>query len=179
MKKYLSGGWAVLKNYIFSMIFFYIFFVGFYKWASLFSILIFIVMITLIYYELTHQAGVDKRRYGDVKPIDGVIYGLIAITPMVIIQIVISFLSLDIPYVNYEILQANLIKGFVAPMLFIAKLGGYSLLGYMAAWATIVLVAYLGYLSGYKGFDINAYVRRALGLQPKKRPTNNNRRRFW
>ncbi len=179
MKKYLSGGWAVLKNYIFAMIFFYIFFVGFYTRASLFSILIFIVMVFLIYYELTHVAGVDKRRYGVVKPIDGVIYGLIAIAPMVLLQIVIFFLNLDIEYVNFDILKVNLIKGLTAPMLFIAKLGGYKLPGYIAAWATIVLVAYLGYLSGYKGFDLNAYTRRLLGLQPKKKPTTNKKRRFW
>lgn len=179
MKKYLSGGWAVLKNYIFAMIFFYIFFIGFYTKASLFSILIFIVMITLIYYELVHRVGVDKRRYGVVKPIDGVIYALYAITPMILLQIVILFLDLNIPYINFEILKVNLIKGLVAPMLFIAKLGGYKLPGYIAAWGTIVLIAYLGYLSGYKDFDLNAFVRRLFGLQPRKKPTTNKKRRFW
>ena len=67
MKKYLSGSWAVIKNYLFGMIFFFIFFVGFYSKASLFSIAIFIIVISLIYFELTHYAGMDKRRYGSIR----------------------------------------------------------------------------------------------------------------
>ncbi len=179
MKKYLSGSWAVFKNYLFSMIFFYIFFIGFYKWASLFSIVIFIVMASLVYFELTHHAGVDKRRYGLVKPTDGIIYGLIAVSPMIILQIIISSINYQSDVVNFAVLKANLIKGFTAPMLFISKLGGYQLPGYAAAWAILVILAFLGYYSGYKGFDLSEYFRRLFGLQPRKRPTTNKRRRFW
>ncbi len=180
MKKYLSGGWAVLKNYIFAMIFFYIFFIGFYSRASLFSIAIFIVMVFLIYFELTHQAGVDKRRYGGINPADGIIYGLLAIAPMVLLQIIISFLSFESTEVfDFGRLQVNLIKGFSAPMLFIARLGGYSLPGYIIAWATIVIVAALGYYSGFKNFDLSAYTRQLFGLQPRRKPTTHKKRRFW
>lgn len=176
MKKYLSGGWAVLKNYIFAMIFFYIFFVGFYSKASLFSIAIFIVMIFLIYHELAHYAGVDKRRYGKISLLDGVWYGLIAIAPIVLIQVVISFLNFEFEVVNFQILKWNLIKGFAAPMLFIAKAGGYKLAGYAAAWSTMVLVSFLGYYAGSKGFDLNAYVRKLFGLQPKQKTAHNKRK---
>ncbi len=179
MKKYFTGAWAVFKNYLFAMIFFYIFFIGFYSKASLFSIAIFIVMIFLIYSELHHLTGVDKRRYGSVKLTDSIIYALIAIAPMVLLQIIISFLSFESPIINFDVLKLNLIKGLAAPMLFIAKLGGYQVPGYIAAWATIVIMSFLGYFAGYKAFDLNAFIRRLFGLQPKKRPTTNKKRRFW
>jgi|GEM_PF-3042805 len=180
MKRYMSGGWAVLKNYMFAMIFFYIFFIGFYSRAWLFSIAIFIVMLFLIYYELTHQAGVDKRRYGGINPTDGIVYGLLAIAPMVLMQIIVSFLSFESTQVfSFERLQINLLKGLVAPMLFIAKLGGYKLPGYIMAWSTIVIIAALGYYSGYKNFDLSAYTRQLFGLQPRKKSTTPRKRRFW
>lgn len=179
MKKYLSGGWAVFKNYLFAMIFFYIFFVGFFKYASLFSIAIFILMFILTYHELHHRAGVDKRRYGSIKLSDSIIYALVAIAPMVLLQIVIAFLSFESKVIDIEVLKWNLIKGLTAPMLFIAKLGAYHIPGYIAAWLTIVLMSFLGYFAGYKAFDLNLYVRQLFGLQPKKKTTTNKKRRFW
>ncbi|HEY5583512.1 MAG TPA: hypothetical protein VIK78_03365 [Ruminiclostridium sp.] len=178
MKKYLSGSWAVLKDYLFAMIFFYIFFVGFYSKASLFSILIFIIMCFLIYGELSHLVGVDKRKYGSVKFYDGAIYALIGIAPIVIIQIIISQLNLSSDVINFDVLKVNLVKGFVAPMLFIVKLVGYSSIwGYVLAWTTIVIASFLGYFAGYKGFDLDMFIRRLFGLQPrKKKPTKKNRR---
>jgi hypothetical protein len=177
MKKYLSGSLTILKNYLFAMIFFFIFFVGFYSKASLYSIAIFIIMVMLIYFELTHYASVDKRRYGSIRLYEGAIYGLLAIVPFVIIQIIISQLNLSITGVNFDVLKENLVKGFVAPMLFIAKLGHYSIWGYIVAWSTIVITAFLGYFSGYKGFDLSAFIRQLFGLQPRKRSTTKRNRR--
>lgn len=177
MKKYLSGSWTVIKNYLFAMIFFCIFFMGFYSKASLFSIAIFIIMVLLIYSELAHLTGVDKRKYGSVKFYDGAIYALIGIAPIVIIQIVISQLNFNFETINFEVLKVNLVKGFVAPMLFIVKLAHYSLLGYILSWSTIVLIAFLGYFAGYKGFDLSEFTRKLFGLQPRqKKPTKKNRR---
>ncbi|MHB8064834.1 MAG: hypothetical protein ACYDG2_19790 [Ruminiclostridium sp.] len=177
MKKYLSGSWAIIKNYLFAMIFFYIFFVGFFSKTSLFSVAIFIIMITLIYFELTHYASVDKRRYGSIRLYEGAIYGLLAIVPFILIQIIISQLNLSISNVNFSTLRGNLVKGFVAPMLFIAKLGHYTIWGYMMAWSSIVIASFLGYFSGYKGFDLSVFFRRLFGLQPKKKSmTKRNRR---
>jgi len=184
MKKYLSGSWAVIKNYLFGMIFFFIFIIGFYKWASLFSIAIFIIMIPLLYFELTHYEGIEKRRDGSVKPYQGAIYGLLAIAPFVILQIIISQLNiqgivsqlnLNLPAINYVVLKQSLIKCFAAPMLFIAKLGGYSIWSYALAWSTMVLTAFLGYFSGYKEFDLGAFIRKTLGLQPREKRTTNNK----
>lgn len=177
MKKYLSGGWTVIKNYLFAMIFFYIFFVGFYSKASLFSIAIFIIMVLLIYNELAHLTGVDKRKYGSVKFYDGAIYALIGIAPIVIIQIIISQLNLSFDVINFDVLKVNLVKGLVAPMLFIAKLTQYKLLGYIIAWATIVLISFLGYFAGYKGFELDAFIRKLFGLQPRTRKPNKKNRR--
>ena len=158
------------------MIFFYIFFVGLYSKASLYSIAIFIIMILLIYAEMTHYAGIDKRKYGSIRPYEGVIYGLLAIVPFALIQIIISQLDLSIKGVNFDILKMNLIKGFAAPMLFIAKLGHYKIWGYILAWSTIVIVSFLGYFAGYKNFDINEYIRKLFGLQPKKKGPPKKRR---
>ncbi|PYG87998.1 hypothetical protein LY28_01708 [Ruminiclostridium sufflavum DSM 19573] len=185
MKKYLSGSFAVLKYYFFVMIFFYVFIVGFSSVAAYFSIATFIILIPLIYYEMANYTGFDKRRFGRVRPYEGAIYGLLAIAPLVIIQIVLfltaphfdlSFISADI---KYDKLRLSLVKLFVAPMLFIPKIAGYtSIWGYAAAWLTIVLSAFLGYFSGYKGFDLGAFIRGILGLQPKKDNKNKRNRRF-
>ena len=103
---------------------------------------------------------------------------MIAIAPFVIIQIIISQLTLSFEVINFDVLKVNLVKGFVAPMLFIVKLVGYSSIwGYVLAWSTIVLFAFLGYFAGYKKFDLSEFTRKLLGLQPrKKKPTKKNRR---
>jgi len=177
MKKYLSGSWKVIKNYLLALILFCIFFIGFYSKASIFSIFIFIIMVLLIYSELAHLTGVDKRRYGSVKFYDGALYALIGIAPFVIIQIIISQLNLSIEGLDFAVLKGNLIKGFAAPMLFIAKLGYYTIWGYIMSWSAIVLTAFLGYFAGYKGFELGTFLRKLFGLQPRKRkPTNRNRR---
>lgn len=168
MKKYLSGAWSVFKNYIFAMIFFYIFYVGFYSKASLFSIFIFIIMFFLIYGELAHKAGVDRRKYGGIKVYDGALYALFAILPVVLIQIIISQLNLSIEGLNFAVLKTNLVKAFAAPMLFLAKALKYSVGGYLLAWASVVLMAFLGYFAGYKNFELDTYIRKLFGLQPRK-----------
>lgn len=178
MKKYLSGGWSVIKNYLFAMIFFYIFFIGFYSKAALFSILIFIIMIPLVYGEMAHKAGVDKRKYGLARPYEGAIYGLLAVLPVIIIQLVISQLKLTIEGINFAVLQLNLIKGFSAPMLFLVKIFGYSnWWSYAISWGLLVIICFLGYFAGYKNFEISEKIRKLLGLQPRQRkPKNKNRR---
>jgi len=132
----------------------------------------------LIYSELAHLVGVDKRRYGNVKFYDGAIYALIGIAPIIIIQIIISQLNLSSDVINFDVLKVNLVKGFVAPMLFIVKLVGYSSIwGYVLAWSTIVLAAFLGYFAGYKKFELDTFIRKLFGLQPrKKKPAKKNRR---
>lgn len=177
MKKYLAGGWSVIKNYIFAMIFFYIFYAGFYSKASLFSIFIFIIMVFLIYGELAHKAGVDKRKYGQIRYYDGAIYGLVAIAPFVLIQVIISQLNLSFEMINFAVLRTNLVKAFAAPMLFIAKSVHYSVGGYALAWASIVLISFLGYFAGYKNFDLDAFIRKLFGLQPRKPKQHKKNRR--
>ncbi|AEY67762.1 hypothetical protein [Clostridium sp. BNL1100] len=178
MKKYLYGSWAVIKSYLISMLIFYIFFLGFYKRLSLFSVFVFVIMIAFIYAELHHLTGVDKRRHGSVKYYDGLIYGIFAVIPFAIIQIIISFLNFSIEGVNFPVLKANLIKGLAAPMLFIEKSIHYSVAGYIVAWFTVILISFLGYFAGYKKFDITEYVRKMLGLQPRKPKPKRNRRFF-
>ncbi len=178
MKKYLYGSWAVIKSYLISMLIFYIFFLGFYKRLSLFSVFVFVIMIAFIYAELHHLTGVDKRRHGSVKYYDGLIYGILAVIPFAIIQVIISFLDLSIKGVNFQMLKANLIKGLAAPMLFIEKSMHYSVVGYSVAWFTVILISFLGYFAGYKKFDVTEYTRKLFGLQPRKPKPKRNRRFF-
>ena len=178
MKKYLSGSWAVIKTYLIAMLIFYIFFVGFYKRLGLYSVFVFVIMISFLYAELQHLTGVDKRRYGSVKYYDGAIYGILGVIPFAICQVIISFLDLSIKDVNFPVLKGNLIKGLAAPMLFIEKSMHYSVAGYIVAWFVIVLISFLGYFAGYKKFDITEYVRKMLGLQPRKPKPKKNRRFF-
>ena len=185
MKKYLSGSWVVFKNYLIAMIFFYIFYVGLYNFAAIYSVAIFIIMASLIYFELVHYAGFDKRKYGKIRPYEGAIYGLLAVLPIIIIQFIISQLNLDAiisqlnfdtSSLNLETLKVNMIKAFVAPILFVAKLFGYKYIwSYAVAWSLIVLIAFLGYYSGYKNFDLGAFMRKLFGMQPKKVSTKKNR----
>ncbi|ACL77186.1 hypothetical protein [Ruminiclostridium cellulolyticum] len=178
MKKYLSGSWTVLKTYLIAMLIFYIFFPAFYKRLSLFSVFVFVILIVFIYAELHHLAGVNNRRYGSIQYYDGAIYGFLAVVPFAIIQVIISFLDFSIEGVNFPVLRANLIKGLAAPMLFIEKSMNYSVIGYIVAWFTVILISFLGYFAGYKKFDVTGYARKLLGLQPRKPKPKRNRRFF-
>lgn len=167
MKKYLYGSWIVLKNYLFALVFFFIFFIGFYSKASLYSILVFLIMSMLMYNDLVRLAGVDKRRYGFVRLYEGAIYALLAITPFVLLQIITSLISIPNNVVDFTVLRGSLLKVYVAPMLFFAKLLHYSVWGFIVSWISLVLIAFLGYFSGYMGFDLYAYIRKQVGLEPK------------
>ena len=177
MKKYLHGGWNVIKNYLFGMLFFYIFYIGFYGKAALFSIGIFVIMALLIYHEMAHYVGKDKRLYGNNTPYDGAIYGLIGIAPFILIQIIIYLLNFEFTWIRFDIFKMTMIKGFMAPMLFIVKGLGYSIWSFIIGWASLVLFAFLGYFAGVKGFDLSMHVRKLVGLSPRKtQPKRGNRR---
>ena len=168
MKKYLHGSWNVIKNYLFGMLFFYIFYIGFYGKSTLFSIGIYIIMVLLIYNEMAHYVGKDKRKFGKNTLFDGAIYGLIAIAPFTLIQIIIYFLNFDFTWIKFDVFKMTMIKGFMAPMLFIIKGLGNSILAYMAAWASLILFSFLGYFAGCKGFELSMHIRKLVGLSPKK-----------
>jgi hypothetical protein len=176
MKKYIAGSWTVLKNYLFIMLFFYLFYVGFYKKADLFSIALFIVMEMLIYYELVHYVSKDNRVFGKTSPLNGLLYGLAAVIPFVIIQIIVTNINIDLSAykIDFNRLRVSLAKGFMAPMLFIIHKGHNSLLSYAIGWGSIVLASFLGYFAGYKHFDLNLHIRKLFGLQPK---ANNKQKR--
>lgn len=169
MKKYIAGSWTVLKNYLFVMLFFYLFYVGFYKYAGLFSIALFIVMEFLIYFEMVHYVSKDDRVFGKASPLNGLLYGLIAIIPFVIIQIIVININIDLSasQIDFNVLKSSIAKGFMAPMLFIIQKGNNSLLAYIIGWGSIVLASFLGYLAGYKHFDLSMHIRKLFGLQPK------------
>lgn len=167
MKKYLYGSWIVIKNYLFALIFFFIFYLGFYSKASLYSILIFLIMFLLMYNDMVKLAGKDKRKYGFVRFYDGALYALLGIIPFVILQIIISLLKINNEIIDFNVLKGSLLKVFVAPMLFAAKLLHYSVWGYALAWALLILIGFVGYFSGYKGFDLYEYIRKLFGLEPR------------
>lgn len=161
MKQYLRTGGKILYDYAMSLIIFIVFlypFIGLakenlYKWLPLYCIIIFLFTFFLIYSDMKALAIKEKKPQYELKPypMKGLVYGLVASIPVIIVTGVLSLLHFEDSVVDRII--HIVINTLLGPMYFIIGWMKESVFGYAAAILVIPILAMLGYLAGH--FDIN------------------------
>lgn len=162
MKRYIKTGGKILYNYSMSLIVFVIFmypFIAltkdkFYTWLPLYSIIIFILAFYIIYEDMKVLAFKEKRPQYDLNPypMKGLLYGLFAIIPIVVVAGVLSLLHFESSIVERIIHVA--INTLLGPVYFIIGWMKESFIGYAIAILMIPIIAMLGYLAGHYEIDV-------------------------
>lgn len=129
------------------------------KGIFIYSILIFLIMFSMIYNNMSDVAFREKRpQYGiNPSPYKGFMYGFIGMLPILILQIPYYFIHLE---ENFATLQRRLLQGLTGPLYWLASLISEEPWAYHLVLLMIPLIAGLGYLAGHHGF----YITRKLKL---------------
>lgn len=175
MKNIIKGSLKVFANYLISLIIFVLFLYTFFlivkenysKWLPLYSGINFILMASIMYNDLKKLAKKEKRpQYAlNPHPLKGLLLGVIGFLPVVIFEIVYIFLNFDNEIKN-RIAELAL-KTILGPVYIFVRLIGGTTVGYILASLTVPVVAMLGYMAGYYGFELR-------DKKLKKKLVNNN-----
>ncbi len=162
MKQYIKTGGKILYDYAMSLIIFVVFlypFIGLakenlYTWLPLYCIIVFIFTFLLIYTDMKALAVKEKKPQYELSPypLKGLVYGLFAIIPVVLVTGVLSLLRFDNSAADR--LRHLAINTLLGPVYFIIGWMKESFIGYAAAILVIPILAMLGYLAGYFGINI-------------------------
>lgn len=161
MKQYIKTGGKILYDYAMSLIIFVVFlypFIGLakenlYTWLPLYCIIVFIFTFFLIYSDMKALAIKEKKPQYELNPypLKGLVYGLFAIIPVILVTGVLSLLRFDNSAADR--IRHLAINTLLGPLYFIIGWMKESFFGYAAAILVIPILAMLGYLAGY--FDIH------------------------
>ncbi len=162
MKQYIKTGGKILYDYAMSLIIFVVFlypFIGLtgenlYTWLPLYCIIVFIFTFILIYADMKALAIKEKKPQYELNPypLKGLVYGLLAIIPVILIIGMLSLIRFDSSIADR--ISHLAINTLLGPMYFIIGWMKESILGYAAAILVIPILAMLGYLAGYYGIHI-------------------------
>lgn len=169
MLNHIKGSLKVFYDYCMALVVFVILlypFISFTKdnfvqWLPYFSLFIFLIMFIIIYADMKTLAIKEKRpQYTGMfpYPAKGFILGLIGFLPVIILEIAVPMISF-----NNEILQVlkpNILKGILGPVYVFYQIPDNTICSYIISGLVIPVVSFLGYLAGYKDFD--------LGVEYKK-----------
>lgn len=183
MKEYIKSALQTLKVYLLFEIVAVLFILPFYKYMFVYSLIVFILFAFAIYAELSDIAKKERRPFMTIKtfPWKGLLIGLLAMIPFMIILPIIQLINFDpkslnskaMETLNVGALKETISSGLLLPTYFIAKVLGKGLPAYLASLATFPVFAYIGYLSGYLGFSIRDFLSDNFGinlqLKPKKK----------
>lgn len=188
MKNYVKNGWKVLFNYIITLVIFVIFIYVFMsitqdqfnKWLPLYCIFTFIIFFFLLYTDMQGLAAKEKRPQYDLHPypLKGLVYGALGAAPIAVITAVASLISLQDDIAQH--IKHVIINTLLGPMYFLIRWLDESPAGYIAAVLLIPVIAMLGYLAGYYGFNIMDKIKKKKPEPVKKftkspwNPTNTN-----
>jgi small-conductance mechanosensitive channel len=130
----------------------------------IFSIIIFLIMFSMIYTNMSEIAFKEKRpQYGlHPSPYKGFLYGVIGLVPVFLLQL----LNYAIPYGEELLtLQFRVLQGITGPLYWIASLISDESWAYHLVLLVIPVAAGLGYLAGHREF----YIMRKLKIFDKKK----------
>lgn len=174
MSKYVKGALKILANYCICLIIFGVFLsaiLGLAKdnlgpWLAVYSFAVFLLMFSIIYTDMKQLAVKEKRPQYNLKPypIKGLVLGTLGFLPFILMQFIYPFINFN--QQTADRLKELVLKTMLAPMYFILRLGGNSIAAYIIASLAVPIIAMLGYMAGYYGFELMAGLR--------KKPASNN-----
>lgn len=172
-KEYMKGAGKVLADYgvafLLFAVLFYIFALitksAMNKWLSVYSFLMFLLIIPTAHKDMNSQAVKDKRpAYGILpNPLRGLYFGLLAIAPLLLLWAVSRIIVFDQPLYN-RLMHVG-VNALYGPIYWIVRIGDESVLSYLLAPLSVVLISTASYLEGFHGLDL----RTKLFGPPKRR----------
>ena len=165
---YIKNGLKVLFGYCISLLVFGIFIYVFLSLAKdntnvllpFYSLLFFLMAFAIVYTDMKKLAEKEKKPQYDLHPypLKGLIYGLIGFAPVMLLEIISVFIVFgDQVADRVKHLAVNTLMG---PLYFIIRAVGEHPIGYILASLAVPLIALLGYLAGYYGFNISKHLKK-------------------
>jgi hypothetical protein len=168
IKNICTSSLKVLMDYFIALILFVVFLMipvglakeNFYRWLSIYSFVIFILMFMLIYSDMKKIAQKEKRPQYNIKhyPFKGLIIGLVAIIPLALVEIIYPFILFDNAVFNR--IKHVILNVLLGPVYSFIKIGNSSVTAYICATAIVPLIAMLGYLAGYYSFEASILLKK-------------------
>ena len=165
MGNYIRNSARILYSYALTLILFivfvYIFITmtgnNFGKLLPLYSLIVFIFSFFIIFSETKRLGLKEKKLLNGLNPypIKGLVYGIIGFMPVAVLEVVSVFISFGTEFEDH--LKHVAVNAIMGPLFFAIKLFDEKPLGYVIASLIIPVVAMLGYMAGYYGFDIKIF----------------------
>ncbi len=161
MKNIIKSSLKVLADYFVSLVIFVIFLYTFFvitkenysRWIPLYSGINFVLMTSIMYTDLKKLAVKEKRPQYNLNPhpLKGLVLGIIGFLPVIALEIVYAFLNFNDEFKN-RIAELAL-KTLLGPVYVFVRIAGGTTAGYVLASLAVPVVAMLGYMAGYYGFE--------------------------
>lgn len=179
MGHYVKGALKVLGDYGIVLLMFLFFSYPFFKHLRIYSFVIFLILAMLVYADMNRLAVKEKRPQYDLKPypVKGLVYGLLGYLPVLVLILVYPLINVESTAINVANLKHLLLNALMGPLFFLIKLGNETMQAYIIAWFVVPVLAMLGYLAGYYGFELGSVYRKFVKANPEKSKKPDPRRR--
>ncbi|RCX13249.1 hypothetical protein DFR58_11867 [Anaerobacterium chartisolvens] len=173
MKNYIKGSLKVLADYGLSLLLFCIFVISMYKYLSVFSFIIFLLMFALIYSDFKKLAIKEKRPHSEVPryPLKGFVLGFFGFLPIMLIEAVYPLINFNDKVL--EGIKHLALNTILSPLFWFIKLGNEVWYFYALAPLIVIAITGLGYVAGYYGIEVWASIKKLFirtGAVPNKTP---------
>jgi len=138
------------------------------KGIFIFSIILFLLMVPMIYTGMFDIAVREKRPQYKINPppYKGFLYGIIGTIPIFLIQLI--YYAVNLPE-EYLTLKRRILQAITGPLYWLAKFISHDVWAYHLVLLVIPVIAGLGYLAGHYEF----YIFRKLGIFNKMQKNKN------
>jgi len=143
----------------------------------IFSIIIFLILFSMVYTNMSSIAFKEKRPQYNINPspYKGFFYGLVGTIPIFLIQLLYYLVDLVV-FIPEDLLtlKRRVLQAFTGPFYWLAKMISNETWAYHAVLLIIPVIAGLGYLAGHYEFYIMKKLKIFNKLKSKKRVAKNN-----
>jgi hypothetical protein len=170
MGKYIKGALKVLGDYSITLLIFLFFSYPFFKHLRIYSFVIFIITALLVYADMHKLAIKEKRPQYNLNPhpLNGLAYGILGYLPVLVLILVYPLINITTSVINFANLKHLLLNALMGPLFFLLKFGNETTQAYFLAWCIIPVIAMLGYLAGFYGFEVGSIYRKFVKVNPNK-----------
>ncbi len=160
MKNYIKSSLKVLADYGLSLLLFCIFVISMYKYLSVFSFIIFLLMFALIYSDFKKLAIKEKRPHFETVhyPLKGFVLGFLGFLPIMLIEAVYPLINFNDKVLDG--IKHVALNAILSPLFWFIKLGNEVWYFYALAPLIVVVITGLGYAAGYYGIEVWASVKK-------------------